>query len=653
MSMQQKQPRGQRPADPWRPRLHWALGIALLLVMVLILRDADHADTPADYAGGVTGQYTVLRGARWLDADSDSPGAARPPSAAAMLAHGQDVRLPHRLSKHLSAPRINWYRVALALPPGPPGSAARGVCVPRWSASASVWLDGKQLQGPAQGVSGMHDWSRPQFIGLPPELAGGAHQLDIGVRALPALAPGLSDIWVGDGPLIRLACSALGESREDRLVGSALLTGALGLAGLVTALLLRDASAGCFALMSLLWVAQVAIARSSWSGITESTWSLLYFATRTAFVPPMLLFCLRFARLSRPWLERGMLALYAGAIVLLLLLAPSHWATWLSTVAISLLLILPYFLALLTRHALREGSISSGMLVAAIAFVLLSGTLDILRWTGAGPYSSSSLSMLAMPLLSMAFGALLLERMGSFARNEIKAAETLRVTVALQARKIAADFAVLKVQGERLVVLEERRRIARDMHDGVGSHLVSVSALLKSGAAMPQARMAGLVDEALHELRGVLDVLSAQPACHDDDDPVSTLLGSLRWRIAPVLETQGVVLEWQADALPADFLPSDAERLQLLRLLQEAFANVVKHAHASTVRFRSGHDGQAIWIEVSDDGRGLAGAAAPAAGGIGLGAMRHRADQLGATFDIADCAPGTRVSLRFAQPARV
>jgi signal transduction histidine kinase len=637
----------------WPRRLRWIAGMLTLLALAAALvSDAYTVDSPADYTQDVTGEYTVVRSARWLGAGGDGSGSALPPAAQVMQARGQDVALPHRLSKNLASASINWYRVPLELPRAAAGSVAYGVCVPRWSSSASVWLDGKQLMSSAPGMRGMHDWSRPQFIGLPPELAAGSHRLDIRLRALPALAPGLSEIWVGNGPLIRFACASLGETREKRIFGSGLLIGMMGLAGLLIAVLLRDASAGCFALMALLWVAQTVISRGTWIGLTEQTWSLLYFATRTAFVPPMFLFCLRFAKVSRPRLEQGLLAVYAGAVAILLALPQNYWATWLSVVAISLLLILPYALALLVRYALRETTISGGMLVAAVAFVMLSSVLDLVRWMGAGPYSSASLSILAMPLLSMAFGTLLIERLVWFARNEVKAAETLRVTVAHQAEQIAADFAVLQAQGERLVVLEERRRIARDMHDGVGSHLVSVSAMLKSGMAMPQTHVAGMIDSALHELRSVLDVLSAEPATHDDDDPVSTLLGSLRWRIAPVLESQGIDLEWEADSLPADFLPSDAARLQLLRLLQETFTNIVKHARARTVRFRSEHEGEAIVIEVSDDGCGLHGAAllVPAEGGLGLRGMRQRATLLGATLAIADCSPGTRVSLRFARP---
>jgi signal transduction histidine kinase len=638
-----------RPWPQWPQRFSLVPGLlALLIFGAAALVDATSGASPRDFADGVPGNYVVLQSARWLDLgpeEADAPSLS-PLPAAVMEARGVSVALPHRLSKDMARASIGWYSMALTLPAVAPGTPASGVCVPRWSSSASVWLDGKQLVASATGVHGMHDWSRPQYIGLPPELSSGTHRLDLRLRALPALAPGLSEIWFGDGPLIRRACEALAETREQRIIGSGLMIGMIGLAGLGMALLLRDPSAGWFAMMALLWVAQLMIARGAGASLAEQNWTLLYFATRTAFVVPMLMFCLRFSKSVRPTVEQVMLLAYSLALVVLLLLPPEYWARWLTTVAIALLLGVPYFLVILLRHALRRPTISAALLVAAVGIVLLTSALDVMRWLSLVPFSNASLSIMAMPLLSFAFGTLLIERLVGFTRNEIGAAEMLRLTVARQSEQLAANYAELKEQGERLVVLEERRRIARDMHDGVGAHLASVSAMLKGGPALEQAHMAGLVDAALHELRGVLDVLSAQPALHDDDDPVSTLLGLLRWRIGPVLESQGIVLAWEAETLPADFLPGDAARLQLIRLLQEAFTNIVKHARADTVQFRSCADREAIWIEVTDDGVGMPAAAAPARG-LGLAGMHQRAAALGATLEIADGAPGTRVSLRF------
>ncbi|MEO7493467.1 MAG: ATP-binding protein [Massilia sp.] len=646
----------RQAARQWPRTLRWSVGLACLLAMGLtVLLNGYDVSSAADSADGVPGAHQSLRAALWLDGGSDADGAdlARPPAAATLTARGRLVRLPHRLDPHIDAARVNWFQLPLRLAAGAPDTAPQAICVPRWSASASVWLDGQRLAASAPGLGGMYDFSRPQFVSLPPGLAAGEHRLTLGVRARPGLSPGLSEIWLGDGPLMRHACESLAETRHERVYGAALLIGMMGMVGLLIAVLLRDVSGGYFALMALMWIVQHFIALWPWPGVDERTWTLLFMATRTAFVPPMCIFCLRFAKVHRRWLECALTLAYVGAVLALPLLAPAQLATWLGAVSASLLAVTMYFLAVLVRHVLRESSYSGSILVAAVAFVVMAGLMDMARLAGLAPFGGASLSILAMPLMSMAFGALLIERLVRSTREQMHAAETLRETVAGQAAKLTGAFETLKAQGERLVVLEERRRIARDMHDGVGSHLVSVSAMLKATQPMSQVHVAGLVDAALHELRGVLDVLSAQPATHPEDDPVSTLLGSLRWRIGPVLESQGITLDWQADTLPADYLPSDAARLQLLRLLQETFANIVKHARARVVQFRSHAKDGAIWIEISDDGLGVAhshdGHPDP---GLGLAGMRSRADLLGAELTIADTNPGTRVSLRFPWPLK-
>jgi signal transduction histidine kinase len=592
--------------DNW-PR--WPRNFSLMLGMVALLVfgcaalfEANSNTSPRDYAEGVPGNYVVLRSARWLDLGTESADAPSlsPLPAAVMEARGVSVALPHRLSKDQAHASISWYSMPLLLPAVAPGTPASGICVPRWSSSASVWLDGKQLVASAAGVHGMHDWSRPQFIGLPPELAPETHRLDLRLRAMPALAPGMSEIWFGDGPLIRRACTALSETREQRILASGFLIAVMGLAGLAVALLLRDASAACFSAMALLWVTQLAVARGLGASLPEQTWTLLFFATRAAFAIPMFMFCLRFTRRVRPRLERGMLLAYGMAIAVLLLLPAQYWSRWLTTVAVLLLLSMPYFLMLLIRYALRRATLSSALLVVATGVILLSSVLDLLRWMGIAPFSNASLSIMTMPLLSLAFGAVLIERLVGMTRREIKAARVLRLTVARQAAQIAASAAAAQGQG---ALLEERRRSAPDPRTIPGT---------------------------------------------PDDASVSSLLESLRECIAPVLAAHGIALDWQAGTLPDDFLPGDAARLHLLRLLQETFTNIVKHARASAVRFHAHADDEAIWIDVIDDGCGIP-AAPLTRSGLGLVSMRQRADQLGATLDIASCAPGTRVGLRFAR----
>ena len=209
-----------------------------------------------------------------------------------------------------------------------------------------------------------------------------------------------------------------------------------------------------------------------------------------------------------------------------------------------------------------------------------------------------------------------------------------------------SDYERLQQQREQLAVLQERRRIVRDMHDGLGAQLLSASARLKSPQPPPPERIASFFDEALLELRGVLDVLSVEPSGDPDDDPVSSLLGTLRWRMAPALAARGIALEWHCEALPAHFLASDAARMHLLRLWQEAFSNVLKHSQATRVRFDAGPDGQGIAMTLRDDGCGFDPVQGP---GIGLGSMRARATAVGGTLELRSApGEGTVVGVRWA-----
>ena len=126
------------------------------------------------------------------------------------------------------------------------------------------------------------------------------------------------------------------------------------------------------------------------------------------------------------------------------------------------------------------------------------------------------------------------------------------------------------------------------------------------------------------------------------------LLGTVRSRLEPRLHQQGLRFEWQAQDLPAIPGLSPDKALQVLRIVQEAIANILKHARASTVTVRTGvaamaqGRAQAVYIDIADDGIGIA--AAPQAG-RGLGNMRSRAERIGARLEVESRAPGTSVRL--------
>ncbi|HEX5261428.1 MAG TPA: histidine kinase [Gaiellales bacterium] len=186
----------------------------------------------------------------------------------------------------------------------------------------------------------------------------------------------------------------------------------------------------------------------------------------------------------------------------------------------------------------------------------------------------------------------------------------------------------------REAVVEERARIARELHDVIAHHVSMM--VVQAGAerrAVDQGTATRLVLETIEEtgrsaltemrrLLGVLrsnseDSLAPQPGLHD----VPQLVEQLR--------SAGLAIDYRVDGDPRS-LPVGLE-LSAYRIVQEALTNSLKHADGArtTVHIRYGHD--QLGLEVSDDGG--VGGAAPAAGGHGLAGMRERVALYGGRLD--------------------
>jgi signal transduction histidine kinase len=194
----------------------------------------------------------------------------------------------------------------------------------------------------------------------------------------------------------------------------------------------------------------------------------------------------------------------------------------------------------------------------------------------------------------------------------------------------------------------ERTRLMRDLHDGLGGHLVSIVALSEQ-AGQDRARIGEAARAALKDLRLVIDAMD------DIGGDLMLVLGSWRERTTAQLRAHQMKLDWQVrgSGIPpiADLRPWHV--IQVLRLLDEAVTNAVKHSGARTVKvtvetvYAEGEapTGQ---ISVEDDGRGFDLADdAPAArkAGRGLLNMRRRAELCGARLTIVSTAGGTSVRL--------
>ena len=190
------------------------------------------------------------------------------------------------------------------------------------------------------------------------------------------------------------------------------------------------------------------------------------------------------------------------------------------------------------------------------------------------------------------------------------------------------------------VVLAERQRIMRDMHDGVGGQLISLIVQARNGDVTPSA-MERALNEAVDDIRLIVESLDTA------GESLTYALGTFRSRLTPKLRSAGIQFQWDMgpDLLDIELKPDAI--LQVFRILQQAVSNALEHSGATSLTIGSGLDQQAgaMFVTVDDNGAGFP---QKFIAGKGLVSMEQRAKSLGGSLDFSSVNPsGTRVSLRF------
>lgn len=206
---------------------------------------------------------------------------------------------------------------------------------------------------------------------------------------------------------------------------------------------------------------------------------------------------------------------------------------------------------------------------------------------------------------------------------------------------------------ERLAVLQERERIGQDLHDGiiqalygVGLFLEDVPDLMDSDRPEAEARVDRAIDaihESIRDIRGFIFGLRDEASGEDSLAEGLRRLGSELARGSSAAVTVSA---------PVDPVMDAADVAQVLRFTREALSNVTRHASASNVEVRLDTREDGVELRIIDDGRGFDPSAPPPPGHHGLGNMRARAAELGATLDV-DSRPGGGTTVRLWVPLRV
>lgn len=316
------------------------------------------------------------------------------------------------------------------------------------------------------------------------------------------------------------------------------------------------------------------------------------------------------------------------------------------TVGICLLLMA----GIMAAAVIRRQDAASFTLGCAVTIVLTCWIHDIMSVFEIMPNERTFVSRLSYSAMLIAIGAGLTWR---FARalNQVDSFAGQLVTRVREAEeRLKASFAREEERARAAALANERTRLMRDLHDGLGGQLVSIVALSErgqEGASITEAARAALKD-----LRLVIDSMD------DIGGDLMLALGSWRERATTQLRPHDITLGWQV-ATPQG-LPLHPELrpwhvIQIVRVLDEAVTNAAKHAKARhiAVTIETRDDGQGPYgvISVADDGQGfeLTADGQPAGGrqsARGLRNMRNRAARCGAVLGLSSDQAGTRVRLQ-------
>jgi signal transduction histidine kinase len=259
----------------------------------------------------------------------------------------------------------------------------------------------------------------------------------------------------------------------------------------------------------------------------------------------------------------------------------------------------------------------------------------VFRWQS-DPMGAGSSQRYTSILFTSALLLILLQR---FRLASVRARENIDLLdrqVALKEQELAQVYRIQEQWAREQATQQERQRIWRDLHDGLGAHLNTALRQLQSERVDPNS-LRDTLQDGLFQLK--LSVDAANLPLGD----LGVLLGSLRYRLAPRLQAAGLTLHWEVDALPR--LPQ-LESPQALRELQfivyEALANVLQHSRARSLLVRARREAGGVVLLIRDDGPLESGVSSS---GRGLRSMHERALALGIELAISHEESGTQVRL--------
>ena len=247
-----------------------------------------------------------------------------------------------------------------------------------------------------------------------------------------------------------------------------------------------------------------------------------------------------------------------------------------------------------------------------------------------GPYSNIGAFLIFMHIIFRRY----------LAANESVREINANLKSRLKAREdeLELSYQRLREIEHRQTLSNERQRLMQDMHDGMGSSLLTALLQAEKGQ-MNTSMLTEVLKTCIDDLKLTID--SLEPVQAD----LLLLLATLRFRLTPRLEGARIRLQWDIQNIPALEWLDPRNGLHILRILQEAFANIIKHTHATLIRVTTTYDAEYVRVTVSDNGQGFPIDKKASSSSKGLSNQIRRATSIGAEIHWTSSEAGTCMTL--------
>lgn len=527
-----------------------------------------------------------------------------------------------------------------------------GLFIPRVGSAFDVALNGNVLQtyGDLARPHGADYAKAPIYLPIPAHLLQpGENLLQIRIRADSGRRAGLAVPTIG--PAVPVRGSLFAPAYAWRFTGSVLLSAFSIVVGAISLALWftqadttgagrprREALYLWAALAEFCWALRVADGAIREPSLPWVAWGVLMTACYSGWAGSCLMFCQHLAgwqdRAGMQWLRRAVAVVFTLPVLacyVALTRAEPFWLTgWL---ALEIAAVTAYVLFFLGA-TFRRPTAARVLVAWALALTLMVAVRDWVVIRVSDAYGDTTWVRYTSLFFGMALLGVVLMRFRDASAQSRDLLRSLAVRVADRERELASVYGHLERVAREQERTQERERILRDMHDGVGSHISSAIRQLQSGHASHPEVLRTLRDS-LDQLKLSIDAIQMPPG------DVQALLAGLRYRLEPRFASSGIALEWAVDELP--LLPRlDAPLLRQLQfLLFEAVSNVLQHAQAGVLRIEAVMAGAAVRIRVVDDGVGFDAARVPRA-------LAQRAEAIGAAITVQSRPGHTVVQVDFA-----